>query len=354
MTLAFFIDEFGHEEPFQSKRGQSWKYNPVFGYGGIVLPGKQVDAFATHFFDIKTYALRNVLVNRQVDPVHRDGTPDRRFQIQERLKNLAHSEVVSDKEVRRLCSKYEVKGSEIFSRTYLNKLNNVIAAPKSGGDRSAAIAKRQGFFNFARRFLRLLEQYDAEVIYFGVDKARYLPQDFRSPHVKFVPEIVRLGFSLAKSRNTTATLFLDRHHSDGAENNFGERHQKGRIATARRVILDGAMVEHITEPVFPVRSHESQCIQAADWICYMFSQTFPFLCDETRWAKYGAFYRKLSPMLFHRVAPVSEFHTGTRSLYGNGKQPRFAFIETMPTDTLGGLGRRRPYHRRDDAPMPGS
>jgi len=234
--FALFMDEFGHERPYDPAPDPT-TYNPVFGYGGIAVPARNLAAFATHFFDLKTFAMRNMLLNKQISPTKANGKQDARFADIAHLKALPNNKaILEDQRVRRLCAKYEVKGDEIFSRQYLIKQRGIIRdATKLGQLSEAARARRKirGFFNFMRAFLKLLSEHGAQPIYFGVDKRRYHAQDFAAPHLKFVPEIVQMAFDLAQRHNTTAALYIDRHHTDGREDASGSAARqsgwKGRV-----------------------------------------------------------------------------------------------------------------------------
>jgi len=342
--FAVFIDEFGHEQPY-NPNPVATSYNPVFGYGGFVVPANNLAAFATHFFDLKTYAMRNMLINKQVGEIKANGRPDPRFKERDYLMRLRHEDILKDKKVRRFCAKYEVKGEEIFSRQYIVKQRGIL---KNGTAGEAAQARRKlrAFYNFMRAFLKLLSQHGAQTIYFGVDKRRYLAKDFQAPHLKFIPEVMQMAFALAQRHNTTASVFIDRHHTDGRENEFGRR-PHGRLARSREIILGQGLAERVTEPLVPFHSDESQCIQAADWICYLYSQTFPYLCDKHDWRRYKELYEKVERRLFSEASEVSEFRFISGTSYGRNIQGELPLNAPPQQREFG----PRPYY--NSAQLPG-
>jgi len=338
--VTLFLDEFGHPEPYNPE-ADAQTYNPVFGYGGIVLPAENVAAFATHFFDIKTYAMRNVLINKQISEFRRDGKPDERFEKQQHLKNLKHDQIVYDRVLRRLCSKYKVKGDEVFSRYYVEKLKRKIREG-TADEASEARDKLRAFFRYMKWFFRVLEEHDARIVFYGVDKRLYWPNRLHNPHVKFVEQTLEIAFELAKKNNTTAAVYFDRHRSDGIEDEYGRR-SAGRMSRAREIILQKGMVEHITEPVLPFHAVESQCMQAADWVCYLLAQTFPYHCNKKTWVKYKEFFEVVDPLLARNTCYMSEFRFASGKSYGRHFQGELDLPPTPQPPRPPNIV-RRPYH----------
>ena len=38
MLYLVYLDEFGHDGPFESRTNRKYKTSPVFGFSGIILP----------------------------------------------------------------------------------------------------------------------------------------------------------------------------------------------------------------------------------------------------------------------------------------------------------------------------
>jgi Protein of unknown function (DUF3800) len=345
----FYLDEFGHVDP------DAGLHSPVFGYGGLVLPADTVAAFATHFFDFKTAATRHVQIAKLIDKQqHSHDKP--RWKIKQEsntlnhLLSLNHDEVQHDPELRRLNAKAEVKGEDIFSRQYVNKLESEIALPIHKRSIEDPHKKLKGLFQYAKAFLKIARSYDCVIFYYGEDKRRYDRNTFKMPMISFVKPVLERAYEFGARHNSTVSLTFDHHTVDDEPENHGlssgPRHSSGgpsvqmalpnlptgkgsmpgtvgvrrfdrergrlarkgpRLLRAQEIVSESRMFELITEPITSVRSHESQLMQAADWISYLLSQIFPYLCGPQVWPRHRSLYENLGPHIFGSECDVSEF-----------------------------------------------
>jgi hypothetical protein len=276
-----FIDEFGHERPNGPNQ------IPVFGYGGFVMPAENFSKFSTQFFDLKVFSLKNIYRHRYVQNLQQNSrfqqykNPERVKRIVEKLERLPAAELLKDADVRRLAAQYEIKGSEVFSPTYAKKINNSDATPSG--------KKRQlnRYFRYAKVFLRLIRENGGEIYFKGYYKThepRFAPD--KKVHVELVRDVLDAAFAVAQERRSTVTVVFDHHYTDIGES-FGPNGRrvaglvnKTRGQRAHEVMLTNAYYENLTEPIFNARSHLSQGVQAADWVCTLLKYFLLFHVEQ--------------------------------------------------------------------------
>lgn len=318
---AIFLDEFGHAEAFDPKGG-SGSFNPVFGYGGIVIPAGEIAAFATHFFDIKLHALRNELISTLNKNSAKEAS------ILKHLEQLRGNEIEQDHKLRLLGAQMEVKGDKVFSRRFF--MRQLFS--------SDGKTKFRHFLRFLSLFIGILKEYNAQIIFFGTEKACHSRENFKNPHLKFIKIALSQSFDHAYRNNSTVGLFFDHHQVDEP----GEKSPKGDIGPRpkriKEVVFSNHMYDLITEPVISLKSHESQCIQAADWVCYLLSQILPYYCNSKEWVRYKEFYEYVAKSVFDVTSPSSHFTTL------RGKKTGLDFLQTeMPFPPKPFDRKMRPY-----------
>jgi hypothetical protein len=327
------LDEFGHEAP--PKPGS--KQSPVFGYGGLIFPAEQFSAFSTHFFDIKIIAFSNVF-RAKVDAALADAAdhidmnkilPHRNLEyvkrLVERIDKLNNEELIRDPEVRRIAASYEIKGHEIFSLSYLNKLNFRI----SEGNDAAKMTKRK-YFNFIKWFIEIVDLHEGSFFYYGFHKRHYpqLKQNERI-HVTLVKDVVRYANMFAKENNSTVKIIFDKHYTDEVVSKTLPDGTKIPLKTreerARELIISGEYYNNITDPIFSAKSHWSQGVQAADWACTLLGYIWQYRTEGNK--KYYDFWKNLDHLILGNVCPTSVFKDKMKTHEGRifPKQETFGF-----------------------------
>lgn len=334
---VLLLDEFGHAEAFDPRQC------PVFGYGGILIPGHQLSAFCTQFFDLKIVAFRNVYKSRvatrlggqEVDTATGKFLPRKSNEfltkILGKMNSLKNDELIRDPEIRRLAAQYEVKGAEVFSSGYVSKLNDKIAKGKTSARR-----KKGRFFRFSRLFLDIIAQNDGTIFYYGFHRAKYPslnPKD--RIHVELVKDVVEQANRFAKNNNTTVKIIFDHHHTDEVRHlrdkqgqflrsKHGHKLQeKTREDRAAEVIINGGFYDNITDPIFRAKSHLSQGIQAADWVCTLLKYLWVYRTEQS----FGDFYEALDRQVFENVCEVAKFKSKSADFTGRiyPEQTKFDF-----------------------------
>ncbi len=327
--LIAVIDEFGHEAAADDRASQQ---NPVFGYGGLLIPASEMAAFATRFFDFKMIPLVNAVRGKIDAGMEIESLGETKpSEFMKRTDSSNFPSMISDPVVRRINAKWELKGEEVFSRSYVKKWNN-----RRSEFGAKATRKIQRFYQLLRRFLKLLNEHNIKIIYCGFDKRRFRKHEFVRPHVMFIPDMIRLVYEEAVSANTTACIWVDRHHTDYARDGL-----ESRLSVCRELMLRERMYDHITEPVVMFKSEESQCIQAADWICYLLGQILPNYCGKEHGERYGDFYKPFRNEIAGLVCGRSVLKGPRGEIHPHVRQ--FGF----PTTGIGDGTRntlRRPYH----------
>lgn len=314
-----FLDDFGHEAAYAyDKSGKLVEgYHPVFGYAGFVMPAENIAGFATEFFDLKTIALRNMIVNkyysvRKSAASFKSEAESNKFrakfrEISEKIINIDEKEVMHDPLVRRFSAKYEIKGDEVFSRSYFDKvIPRTISGNKVGNG-----AKSRKFLNMVKWFLKIIKKHNGSIFFYGVEKKHKYSKNPRHPIQTFLmKDLIKRAHHYAVNGNTTISIIMDRHHTDGDKiNKEGELIVQGRIPYAKEIIHSNSYYNNMTEPIVTVNSVESQCIQAADWICYLLGQILPYICDKKSWSKYKNFHENVADIIFSNTSELCTLET---------------------------------------------
>ena len=323
------------------------------------MPAENVAAFSTQFFDLKIHACRQMLLGKWNHRLEHDRLSRRqRKRLEEslnKISSLRGRQIIKNPFMRDLSAKYETKGKYALSRNLINTHWRGIHEDVEG----AAKKFRQNI-RYIKWFLRTLEENQGEIFFFGYDKRRFKAQDWIDPHIKLISPVLEKAFDYAQRKNTTLSIFLDRHSTDrsieidkltGNRVRFTEQKSKsartytklGRIATASEVIFARKDFENITEPVIALQSSSSQCTQAADWVGYLLSQTLPFKCKHAYWQDYEIYHNAIEDALFSQISTQSEFG------FIGGKSFGFNLQGELPLDSDDPPPRsvrptRRPYH----------
>jgi hypothetical protein len=264
-----FLDEFGHENT--RAEGQA----PVFGYGGFLIPAEAFSRFSTEFFDIKVAAFKPLYQARlKAQRDHSERTQRAREKLRailDRLGSEPPEAYFRDRALRRAVANYEIKGSDVFSASYLAKLAR--KAEQQG--RPATLGEQaRTMVRFATWLARTLRYYNGEIFYVGFHRnhAPILKKDDRI-HNHLVAEVIDRAHAFAQAHNAVVKIIFDHHYTDiGPSIGPGGRDLPGHVRQsrsdrARDIVMSKGYFEHLTEPVFNAKSHLSQGVQAADWIC---------------------------------------------------------------------------------------
>ncbi len=204
-------------------------------------------------------------------------TADRVAKILDRINGQKPIDYFSDPLIRRVVASYEVKGSEVFSTSYFTKLH------KRSVERGNHTYERRRIKTPARHATRLmssLSHYGGQVFFVGFhrNEGPHLRRH-EKVHVAMVPDVIEKAHEIASSRGTTMKVIFDHHYTDVGDSigPYGKQTglvRKSRCDRAREIIISKGFFNHLTEPIFNAKSHYSQGIQAADWICSMLKISF--------------------------------------------------------------------------------
>jgi hypothetical protein len=302
-----FIDEFGHENTKAQNQA------PVFGYGGFMIPAESFSEFSAEFFDIKVAAFKPLYQARLKDqPTTTEGDMRARDRIKAVLERLSHKDPIEyfhDPELRQTVARYEIKGSQVFSASYLLKMW------RQAVDRDPSLAASpgvpRGMVRFALWLLRSLQYYGGEVFYVGFHRSRApLLRRNEGIHVALVKNVIERAYAYAALHNSTVQIVFDHHYTDvgpskGPKGLVTGIVPKSRADRAREIVMSKGYYENLTEPVFNAKSHLSQGVQAADWLCALLRILFIHRAEGV--PGYAAFASRVDEAVFSNAVEQSEF-----------------------------------------------
>lgn len=212
--LVAYLDELGHVGPYISTGHKKFNHNPIFGYGGIVLPERQIRKFGAKFEHLKARQFRNEIIP-------------------------------SGKHPRR----WEKKGSEIFSTGAYNKYP----------ERTDLIADLADY----------LRKLDGRVVFYGHRKPFGTTKETgRTPSettTLALTEVVRRLCRYADKRDESLMVLLDRG---------GPMPREEAITAMASFIYSSEerSVKRIVEVPVELESHRYGSMQYADWLCSILSR----------------------------------------------------------------------------------
>lgn len=285
-----FVDEFGDfSAKFDSSGGAvenygSWR--PICGYGGFLIPAGYYKEFCDHFTRLRMIGTRNIAFAKHNAVLN----PDKRVSFEEFALLFAQQR-------HRLYSKSEeVGGTEFFSGSYLNSSNHA-------GSRKREVIRR------AKKFLSLIEQFNGEVFFSGIEKEGYFARSRnrgrpRTLHVNLIPRVLRVAHSEAAARKSQIKMIFDHHPEDDetiarirAKQNKQPVHAIAELQTrqeySQEIIVRERYFDYLKEPMFHVQSHWSLGIQAADWVCSLLGKVKSYECDPAKFNSYELLGKKL-------------------------------------------------------------
>ena len=221
MYIGYF-DEFGHNGAYVSRTNPQFKTHPVFGLGGFVIPADNVRHLSREFRQIKESGLR--------------------AEIQAKV-------IAKGKKVEH----WEKKGSALLT--------------------TQNIVKYRELRSIINRVLNLLDNLDAQVVFYGQEKPRGLNDETgeneasRYDHV-MKQLIQRINWTLPHSENHI--LILDKQ---------GPRERMEIFASSAAFMFSNPDANKLLEPPFEVESHLYQAVQCADWICALLGRISAFKYD---------------------------------------------------------------------------
>ena len=312
-----FVDEFGHENT--KAEGQA----PVFGYGGFIIPAASFSEFSTEFFDIKVAAFKPLYQARlRAQRDHGERAQRARENLKailDRLSTEAPQAYFRDNALRRAVARYEIKGSDLFSASYLAKLGRNaerLGKPATLGSQGRTMVR------FAAWLTKALRYYGGEIFYVGFhrNQAPLLRKNDRI-HTVLVAEVIDRAYAFAKAHNTVVQIVFDHHYTDiGPSIGPGGMQQRGfvdksRSDRARDLVISKDYFEYLTEPVFNAKSHLSQGVQAADWICALLKILLIQISEHR--GEPNAFTARLEKVIFGNVAEQAIFRMSPAPLRGS-------------------------------------
>ncbi|WP_342709911.1 DUF3800 domain-containing protein [Bradyrhizobium sp. B124] len=286
-----FVDEFGDFSASFDDKGkeqsshESWR--PVCGYGGIIIPAGHYLKFCEHFSRLRMIGVKNIAFAKHIAT---EGS----------ISFEEFNRIFSEDRFRLYSKADEVGGTDFFSGSYLN-------SSRRSSRRRRSVLRR------ASIFLSLIEQFDGEIFFAGVDKAGYFarPRNRKRPrslHVNLVPNVLQIAHQEASARRSQIKLIFDHHHEDDDNTNRVRARSTGqqihaiaalqtRQEYSQEVIVRNRFYDYLKEPMFFVHSHWSLGIQAADWVCSLLGKVKSFEKDPMRFSSYTKIGEKLGPRI---------------------------------------------------------
>lgn len=226
-VLVAYLDELGHVGPYISTEHKKFNHNPIFGYGGIVLPESRIRRFGAKFEHTKARQFRNEIIP-------------------------------SGKHPRR----WEKKGSEIFS--------------------TGAYVKYPERVDLAADLADYLHKLGGHVVFYGHRKPFGTTKETgRTPSettTLSLTETVRRLCRYADKRDQSLMVLLDRG---------GPMPREEAITAMASFIYSSEeqSVKRIVEVPVELESHRYGSMQYADWICSILSRASHFhFSDSTEFS----------------------------------------------------------------------
>jgi hypothetical protein len=297
-----FVDEFGDFSAKFDLAGRSVEnyssWRPVCGYGGFLIPSAHYKAFCDHFARLRMIGIRNIAFAKHNSVLN----ADRRISFEEFA-------LLFSQQRHRLYSKSEeVGGTDFFSGSYLNSSNHA-------GSRRREVIRR------AKKFLSLVEQFDGEIFFSGIEKQGYLARPRnkarpRSLHVNLMPRVLRIAHDEAVARKSQIKMIFDHHPEDDetmarirAKQERKQVHAIAALQTrqeySQEIIVRERFFDYLKEPMFHVQSHWSLGIQAADWICSLLGKVKSYESDSIKFDSYEVLGKKLGDRIEDLRSPFS-------------------------------------------------
>lgn len=231
-----YLDEFGHDGPYISKKHPQHNTHPVFGLGGFVLPANRVRDFSHFFFKHK----QQLFGSYDIPEARRKAqVKGERFQL----------------------SCWEKKGSKQYSVKNLTQYKKYLTRSTN-------------------RIINTITRYGGFLFYVGEAKrigvASHNPQ--RTYKSSFKEVIKRLDNEF-KNQDAQFLIFMDDHEmrSEIVKEAIYEMHQEEKY--------------QLLEAPVQVDSKLYQTIQCADWFCAIYGKLSFYDVDPENCAEYEIFKR---------------------------------------------------------------
>ena len=278
MYIGYF-DEFGHNGAYISRNDPSYKTHPVFGIGGFIIPADNVRNLSGAFRRIKEQGLKAEIDARVIAK----GLPVERW---------------------------EKKGASLLTTQNVSKYWEVR--------------------RMMNRVLNKLEQFDAQIIFYGQEKPRgtneETGEDESSRYEHAMKQLIkRINWSLPE--NQQHLMILDKQ---------GPKERMEIFAYSAAFMFSDEDADKMLEPPLEVESHLYQTVQCADWICALLGRISAYKYDP-EFKDYDWSIRYFG----NQLAKVSSRHSKIRAA-GLGRD---MYANHLASD--------RSCYSRDEIPMSG-
>jgi hypothetical protein len=228
-----FLDEFGSVDTPTEQSIKDSSYNPVFGYGGFIIPSQNILPFVSSFVRLKSFVSGHDL------------------KTSERL---------------------EYKGAKVF-------LPNLFSVKSR--------SRAHDVYRVGVLLLQNIEENGGKLYYYGMHKNKPSEaHDAARLHFAVLRKCIKHMFVFSKHRDRGVHIVLDQH----------TLHSR-RKSVAAQVMDEPDIRRYITEPPFESESHWSQCIQAADWICSILSKIWAYQISPDFWSRTAEYHHRFMPLL---------------------------------------------------------
>lgn len=243
MLYFAYVDEFGHVGPYVARSDPHHKTNPVFGFGGFLLPATAVRDFGEFFLKLK------------------------RSLLGPEMKGRGATDAVT----------WEKKGSTLYTtRNYDNYRKSLTGA--------------------TFRLLNRITQFGGHAVYVGACKDA-LPEvhDSKALYRSTFEHLLRRLDAFGASVGAQVLVIMDEHEDRDALLD----------QAARMMYYDAERLQHLLEPPYQVESHRYLTVQCADWICGLIGRFGAYRAQPEDFAEFKWAEAKFAPRV-DRIAICKE------------------------------------------------
>jgi hypothetical protein len=239
MLYFAYVDEFGHVGPYVARSDPHYNTNPVFGFGGFLLPATAVRDFGEFFLTLKQSLLG----------------PE--------MKGRGATDAVT----------WEKKGSALYtSRNYENY--------------------RKPLTRTTFRLLNRITQFGGHTVYAGACKdALPAEHDSKVLYRSTFELLLRRLDAFAASKGAQVLVIMDEHQDRDAILD----------QAARMMYHDAERLQHLLEPPYEVESHRYLTVQCADWICGLIGRFGAYRAQRDDFAEFEWAEARFAPRVDERA-----------------------------------------------------
>lgn len=235
MLYFAYVDEFGHVGPYVARTHPQHKTNPVFGFGGFLLPATAVRDFGELFLTLK------------------------RSHLGQEMKGRGKTDAVT----------WEKKGSALYTAKNYEKYPGDVT-------------------RMTRRLLDGITDLGGHTVYIGACK-NALPEEHDSKllYRSTFELLLRRLNAFGASKGAHVLVVMDEHEDRDALLD----------QAARMMYHDAERLQHLLEPPYEVESHRYLTVQCADWICGLIGRFGAYRAAPEGFAEFAWAEKEFAPLV---------------------------------------------------------